>query len=95
MSLAFCLMSSMVSSVRTPGCWGALLAASAPGAEVVVVDGLSGEVFGEDGTDLRQVVEPGEDFPGGLAVGEASVQFLAEVVREESDGLFHSHAFQQ
>ena len=70
-----------------------LEAALTPFGEVDVVDGLAVEEVGEDRADLWEVVEPREDALGGLAVGQALVEFLADLVREPSSFSGSSHDF--
>ena len=49
--------------------------------EVGFVDGLGGE----DGLDIRQLVEPGEEVPGQFAVLEALVELLTDGQGEPGD----------
>ena len=53
-----------------------------PGAEVLGGDGSAAEVLADDLADFGQVVEPGEDFGGFLAVVEADVELLADKAGE-------------
>jgi hypothetical protein len=60
-------------------------AAFFPGEEVLPVDGLGGEFGSEEGFDFGQVVEPGKDGFGGVAVKEALVELFAKGVRKAGD----------
>ena len=62
-----------------------LVAALFPFAEVGFVDGAAAEVFGQDGLDFGEGVEPVEDFGGGLAVFEAVADLFAEGEGEAGD----------
>ena len=66
-------------------------AAVVPFGEVLGADGDAVEVFGEDGLDFREGVEPLDEVHAGFAVVEALVELVAEVVREAGDfaGAFH------
>lgn len=58
------------------------IAAGAPGGEVLLVDGASIEVPGEDFFDGGQAVEPGQDDGTAMAIRQALVDFLADGVRK-------------
>jgi len=60
----------------------AWVAEGAPVGKVAMVDGCAGEVVGEHFLDGRELIEPGEDFGGELAVVEALVELVADEVRE-------------
>ena len=62
-----------------------LIAAGAPFREVLGADRAAGEVLGKDLADVGEVVEPGEDLGGGLSVGEAAVELVAERLGEAGD----------
>ena len=66
-------------------------AAVIPFGEVLGADGDAVEVFGEDGLDFGEGVEPLDEVHAGFAVVEALVELVAEVVREAGDfaGAFH------
>ena len=59
-------------------CFFVEITALLPVAEVGFVDGLGGEMGGEDGLDFRQLVEPGEEVLGPLAILEALVELLTD-----------------
>jgi hypothetical protein len=63
----------------------ALVAAVAPMGEVLALNGLAIELGGEDGFDGWKVVKPSQDIPLALAIEEALIELLAEVVREAGD----------
>src|SRR5262249_24890454 len=63
-------------------------AAISPLAEVCGRNGLSLEVGGEDGLDLRQGVEPLEKTGAIFAVEEALIEFFTDGVREAGDFSF-------
>jgi hypothetical protein len=42
-------------------------------------------MVGENLADVGEVVEPRQDLGGGLAVGEAAVELVAEGLREAGD----------
>ncbi len=60
-------------------------AAIGPFSEVDGTHGASAEVFGEDGTDFGQGIEPIEDGFGLLAVVEAAVELVADLMGEAGD----------
>ena len=62
-----------------------LEAANAPVREVLGGDGLAGELGREDFLYGGEAVEPGKDGGGGLAIEEALVELVAEVVGEAGD----------
>ena len=62
-----------------------LESALTPGAEVLGGDGRAVEALADDLADFGQVVEPGEDFGGFLAVVEADVELLADGAGEAGD----------
>ncbi len=62
-----------------------LKAALTPDAEVLGGDGRAVEALADDLEDFGQVVEPGEDFGGFLAVVEADVELLADGAGEAGD----------
>ena len=66
-------------------------AMGAPFAEVLPADGARGEFSGQDGPDRRQGVEPRQKGTGGLVVGEAVVEFVAQGFGKPGDfrGLSH------
>ena len=66
-------------------------AAVVPFGEVLGADGDAGEMFGEDGLDFGEGVEPLDEVNAGFAVVETLVELVAEVVRETGDfaGAFH------
>jgi len=68
-------------------------AAVVPFGEVLGTDGDAVEVFGEDGLDFGEAVQPFNEFHAGFAVVEALVEFVAELVREAGDfaGAFHNY----
>ena len=53
--------------------------------EVLGADGAGSEMVGENLADVGEVVEPRQDLGGGLAVGEAAVELVAEGLREAGD----------
>jgi len=63
-----------VFSMAQPG----LETALAPFGEVLVADGAIAKMFREDGVDLGEAIEPGEDNGAGFAVVEALVKFVAD-----------------
>ena len=65
-------------------CFFVEITALLPVAEVGFVDGLGGEMGGEDGLDFREPVEPGEEVPGQFAVLEAQVELLTDGQRERA-----------
>ena len=66
-------------------------AAVVPFGEVLGADGDAGEVFGEEGLDFGEAVQPFYEVHAGFAVVEALVELVAELVRETGDfaGAFH------
>ncbi len=66
-------------------------AAVVPFGEVLGADGDAGEVFGEDGLDFGEGVEPFNQVHAGFAVVEALVELVAEGAGEAGDfaGTFH------
>jgi hypothetical protein len=60
-------------------------AAGAPFAEVLFADGVAVELGGEDGLDLGEGVEPGEEGLARLGVGEAVVELGAKGFGEAGD----------
>ena len=62
-----------------------LMAALAPFGEVLFGDGVAIEIFFEDFLNFFGSVEPGDDFGAGLAVFEASAEFMAIVFGETGD----------
>ena len=66
-------------------------AAVVPFGEVLRADGDAGEVFGEDGLDFGEAVQPFNEIHAGFAVVEALVELVAELVGETGDfaGAFH------
>lgn len=58
------------------------IAAGAPGGEVLLVDGASIEVPGEDFFNSGQVVEPGQDGWAAMAIRQTLVDFLTNGVRK-------------
>ena len=60
-------------------------AAGAPFAEVLFADGVAAKLGGEDGLNLGEGVEPGEQGLAKLGVGEAVVELFAEGEREAGD----------
>ncbi len=60
-------------------------AAAAPFGEVLFSDGAAVEVGGEDGLDLGEGIEPGEEGGGGLAVVEAGIELVADGGGEAGD----------
>ena len=63
----------------------ALVAVGAPVGEVLVVDGFGSVLFGEDGFDGGEPVEPREDAGALLAVEEAAVELFADVKGKSGD----------
>jgi hypothetical protein len=61
------------------------IAAVAPFAEVLLGDEAAVELFGEDGLDFGQGVEPIEERTSEFAVAEAEVEGFADVPREAGD----------
>jgi hypothetical protein len=61
------------------------IAAVTPFAEVLLGDEAAIELFGEDGLDFGQGVEPIEERTGEFAVAEAEVEGFANVAREAGD----------
>ena len=72
-------------------CFFVEISALLPLAEVGLVDGLGGEMGGEDGLDFRQLVEPGEEVLGQLAVLEAQIELPTDGQREAGDFAVASH----
>ena len=66
-------------------------AALVPFGEVLGADGDAVEVFGEEGLDFGEGVEPLDEVHAGFAVVEALVELVAEGARETGDfaGAFH------
>jgi hypothetical protein len=66
-------------------------AVGAPFIEVLLADGARGKFRGQEGPNRRQGVEPGQEGPGGLVVGETVVEFVAQGLGEAGDfrGLSH------
>ena len=66
-------------------------AAVVPFGEVLGADGDAVEMFGEEGLDFGEGVEPLDEFHAGCAAVEALVELVAELVRETGDfaGAFH------
>jgi hypothetical protein len=62
-----------------------------PVVEVLFGDGFGLEVFGEDGLDFGEGVEPREDGLVGFGIVETAVDLVAEGAREASD--FSEHRF--
>ncbi len=62
-----------------------------PVVEVLLGDGFGVEVFGEQGLDFGEGVEPGEDGLMRFGVVEAAIDLVAERAREASD--FSEHRF--
>jgi hypothetical protein len=60
-------------------------ASQTPVAEVLFADGVALKLGGQDGFDLGEGVEPGEEGVGGLVVGEAAVELFAEGAGETGD----------
>jgi len=62
-----------------------------PFGEVLRADGDAGEMFGEDGLDFGEAVQPLDEVHAGFAVVEALIELVAELVREAGDfaGAFH------
>ena len=60
-------------------------AAGAPFAEVLLGEGVPGELLFEDGLNLGEGVEPGEEGFAGLGVLEAAVELFAEGEGEAGD----------
>ena len=67
-------------------------AAIVPFGEVLRADGDAVEVFGEDGLDFGEAVEPLDEVHAGFAVVEALVELVAEGAGEAGDfaGAFHN-----
>jgi hypothetical protein len=67
------------------------VAAIVPFGEVLGTDGDAGEVFGEEGLDFGEAIEPLNEVHTGFAVVEALVELVAEVAGEAGDfaGAFH------
>jgi hypothetical protein len=61
------------------------VAALTPFAEVLLGDGTTIELLGEDGLHLGLDVEPGEELGAGFTVAEAAVEGFADRARETSD----------
>jgi hypothetical protein len=55
-----------------------LITAGAPGGEIDVIDGEAFELLCEDGLDLWQGIEPGEDGGGFEAVAKFLVELFAD-----------------
>ena len=62
-----------------------LVASESPLGEVGVIDEFGLEALAEEGLDLGKAVEPGEDGVGGLTLGEAAVDLVADELRERGD----------
>jgi hypothetical protein len=63
----------------------ALVVLFAPVAEVSDVDGDASELGSEDFFDNGELIEPGENVPGLVAVVKAEVDFLANLGGKPSD----------
>jgi len=66
-------------------------AAVVPFREVLGADGDAVEMFGEEGLDFGEGVEPLDEIHAGFAIVEALVELVAELVGETGDfaGAFH------
>ena len=66
-------------------------AAVVPFGEVLRADGDAVEVFGEEGLDFGEAVQPLDEVHAGFAVVEALVELVAKLVGEAGDfaGAFH------
>ena len=66
-------------------------AVGAPFIEVLLADGTGAEFGGEEGADGGKGVQPGQEGAGGLVVGEAAVELVAEGLGKPGDfgGLIH------
>jgi len=53
-----------------------------PFVEILLGDGPAAELLGEDGFDLGEGVNPGEELLVRFSIGEAPVEFLANGVGE-------------
>ena len=62
-----------------------LVAGHAPVGKVLRRNGFAVELGGQDFFDGLEVVEPGEDDGGGVAIQEALVELFADIVGEAGD----------
>lgn len=56
-----------------------------PFRDVLLFDGLAGEVAGHEGLDFRQGVEPGDDAGAGHAVMDGAGDLIAEFTGQAPD----------
>ena len=54
------------------------------------VDRVVVEEFGEDGLDFGEGIEPGQQSVAEFAIGEASIELVAELLRKAGDFARHS-----
>jgi len=62
-----------------------------PFVEVLLTDGLTGEVAGQDGLNVGGGIEPIEEGGAFLVRGETLVEFIAQGAREAGDFTVASH----
>jgi len=67
------------------------VAAVAPLEKIAFIDGTAAEFFGEYLAALGQLVDPVKNFRAGMAVAEAAVQLLPEVVWQAGDFSYAAH----